>query len=49
MGGARGGLGGYSPRRNIVPLRKAKNNFFRDFWHLDYLLLLLIVLHIEQS
>ena len=37
MGGARGGLGAITPRRSmVVPLQKAKNNFFRDFWHLEY-------------
>ena len=29
-GGARGRLGGYSPRR------KVKNDFFAEFWHLKY-------------
>ena len=34
-GGARGGLGGYSPLRSMLVLRpEVKSDFFGDFWHL---------------
>ena len=34
-GGARGGLGGYSPHRSMLATHwKVKSDFFGDFWHL---------------
>ena len=34
-GGARGGLGGYSPSsEHASPRRKVKSDFVGDFWHL---------------
>ena len=34
-GGARGGLGGYSPRWSMLARRrKMKSDFLGDFWHL---------------
>ena len=36
-GGARRGLGGYSPRQSmLVPRREVKSDFFGDFWHLSF-------------